>query len=476
MFFIATAVDVTKSEASVNVEKSKEVKVTKQSIRVETWNKLQSANVLLFPIPCTYRIPRFIGEVEATQLLSELEVFKSAKVIKVALDKAHECMRHKVIEEGKDLIAGSPGLREAVFLHVKPPAGSNKSSIRMASSRAGINHLGTALVFNSEIKVDLIIVGSVAVDKTGRRIGKGEGFSDLEFSLLMKLGAISPDATIVTVVHDLQVYDTLPDEVFQPFDVPVDYIVTPTQVIEVSPRRSRPNLMWHLLSNRRVNNIPVIKQLLDREQVNGTKIELKEADSDVEERQYLNFFKSKRFIRRRRNASAPERRERTQGAGGGRQVAREGSAPPATKTRMFRRKKTRNNTDNSDNSKQRPERQHRPIRKMRRLNRPKYPVDFSVKVDGLTSDIRIRDLKAALIERGVRPRDISWRGTKGVAFLHFAKTKTNPETPTAVDDIVASLQGLTVKAEGNDGAAAELNVAVATQVSKIELVDTPTKV
>lgn len=67
----------------------------------------------------------------------------------------------------------------------------------------------------------------------------------------------------------------------------------------------------------------------------------------------------------------------------------------------------------------------KPVRRgpMRRISRPKYTVDFSIRVNGLTSAVRIRDLKAALIERGVRPNDISWRSTKGVALLHFAKVR-----------------------------------------------------
>lgn len=39
----------------------------------------------------------------------------------------------------------------------------------------------------------------------GHRIGKGEGFTDLEYALLRKLQIIEPETVIVTVVHDLQV-------------------------------------------------------------------------------------------------------------------------------------------------------------------------------------------------------------------------------------------------------------------------------
>lgn len=62
---------------------------------------------------------------------------------------------------------------------------------------------------------------------------------------------------------------------------------------------------------------------------------------------------------------------------------------------------------------------------MRKIRRPRFNVDFSVRVDGLTSGVRIRELKDALFERNVRPIDISWRAAKGVALLHFAKVSVN---------------------------------------------------
>ena len=56
-------------------------------------------------------------------------------------------------------------------------------------------------------KVDLVVVGSVAVDRrTGRRIGKGEGFADLEWALAASNhgGAVSKNTLVATTVHDCQ--------------------------------------------------------------------------------------------------------------------------------------------------------------------------------------------------------------------------------------------------------------------------------
>lgn len=39
----------------------------------------------------------------------------------------------------------------------------------------------------------------------GYRIGKGEGFTDLEYALMAYMGAVSESTTVVTIVHDCQV-------------------------------------------------------------------------------------------------------------------------------------------------------------------------------------------------------------------------------------------------------------------------------
>jgi 5-formyltetrahydrofolate cyclo-ligase len=56
--------------------------------------------------------------------------------------------------------------------------------------------------------LDAIVCGSVAVTRDGRRCGKGEGYSDLEFAILRELR--HPPVPVATTVHDLQVVDSVP--------------------------------------------------------------------------------------------------------------------------------------------------------------------------------------------------------------------------------------------------------------------------
>lgn len=39
----------------------------------------------------------------------------------------------------------------------------------------------------------------------GWRVGKGEGYTDLEFAMMAAMGAVSQETPVLTIVHDCQV-------------------------------------------------------------------------------------------------------------------------------------------------------------------------------------------------------------------------------------------------------------------------------
>jgi len=102
--------------------------------------------------------------------------------------------------------------------------------------------------------VDAKVMGSVAVDPWGGRVGKGGGYSDLEYALLRELNLVTEATPLITTVHDLQVlHDRIP---MKPHDVPVDFIVTPTRLLPTKKVHSRPRgISWELLSLQRRSQI-----------------------------------------------------------------------------------------------------------------------------------------------------------------------------------------------------------------------------
>ena len=113
--------------------------------------------------------------------------------------------------------------------------------------------------------MDLVISGSVAVNREGVRIGKGGGFADLEYGLAVAAGIVSPETPVISTVHPMQVLDEpLP---LTPHDVPLDYIVTPDEVIHCTGNLSHPQgIYWEDLDDQKISEIPLLKKLREARQ------------------------------------------------------------------------------------------------------------------------------------------------------------------------------------------------------------------
>src|SRR5207249_9349861 len=107
--------------------------------------------------------------------------------------------------------------------------------------------------------LDLIICGSVVVNRAGARIGKGGGYSDLEFALATEAGLIGDDTVVATTVHPLQVvHEDLPET---EHDFRVDLVVTPDNVVrcrQVSSGHRPPGIIWDHLDDEKIAAIPAL--------------------------------------------------------------------------------------------------------------------------------------------------------------------------------------------------------------------------
>jgi len=112
----------------------------------------------------------------------------------------------------------------------------------------------------SELRpVDVVVCGSVAVNRNGVRLGKGGGYADLELALLVEAGLVSEQTVMVTTVHPLQVVDApLPET---EHDFRVDLIVTPDEVIACGSPRRPPGVMWEHLNAEKIAAVPVLANL-----------------------------------------------------------------------------------------------------------------------------------------------------------------------------------------------------------------------
>lgn len=256
----------------------------KSDIRMKVWNHLRDHNLATFPKPPHRRISNFIGAEEAGNRVASLEVFKNATNIRIDPDRPLLQIRMKTLEEQKTLFVPMPGMRNHVMSKIVRQSLGNKKSLRTCMTRQGVMDFGEPVDIDSDVKIDLVVVGCVAVSPKGWRIGKGTGLSDLEYAMIRSTGSVDSSVPVVTVVHECQILD-LPDGLFTNQDVPVDYIVTPFRVIKCSDNVSgtgnndqcppKPTgIIWSLLNKEALTRVPVLRRLRFREWKAGKDVAL----------------------------------------------------------------------------------------------------------------------------------------------------------------------------------------------------------
>ncbi len=201
--------------------------LSKESIRMHIWRLMEEQNIAAFPRPVYHRVPNFIGVEKAAANVRRLREYESARVVVCNPDSPQRPVREMVLRDGKQLVMATPKLKQGFLLvNRSRPAGYN---VAEASTIRGAFKHGNQ-VDPATVKADLFIAGSVAVSLTGVRLGKGTGYSDQEYAVLKKAGALQPRTLVVTTVHDVQIVGAIPSD---EWDVPVDVIVTPTRIIRV---------------------------------------------------------------------------------------------------------------------------------------------------------------------------------------------------------------------------------------------------
>ena len=227
----------------------------KAAARKAVWDLLSAKRAARFPFPPHGRIPNFAGAREAAERLLAHPLFKRVRVIKVNPDSPQRWVRQLALERGITVITPTPRLKGA-FRKLDPARIPRERYGEAATLKRG-GRWGEDIELDEMPKVDLVVMGSVAVTRDGRRLGKGHGYADLEYALLRELG--NPAVPIATTVHRLQVLADFPMEAH---DAPVALIATPQELIEVKRRRRPPRgIDWKKLPREALDEMPVLAEL-----------------------------------------------------------------------------------------------------------------------------------------------------------------------------------------------------------------------
>ena len=188
-----------------------------------------------------------------------MKEFQDAETVKVNPDSPQRQVRLEVLSHGKTLLMPTPRLRSGfILLDDSVP----RDRLKLASTIRGAFILGRAVSLDMLPSIDLAVVGSVAVAQDGGRIGKGEGYSEMEYGILRELGLVSEPTPVITTIHDSQIVASIP---LEEHDIAVDYIVTPNRVVATNRTRPRPEgIIWSKVTPEMMERMPVLKELKER--------------------------------------------------------------------------------------------------------------------------------------------------------------------------------------------------------------------
>jgi 5-formyltetrahydrofolate cyclo-ligase len=236
----------------------------KDALRQRVWDALVAAGADR-PPGAHGRIPNHALAAEAAARLVEHPVFHAARVLKCNPDTPHRHVRAAALAAGRVVFLAVPRLAtDRPFLRLDGAALGPERAWE-AAGKAGAARLGVPTAVADVPRIDLVVAGCVAVTATGDRLGKGGGYSDLEWGLLTATGALHPDTPVATTVHPLQLVDALPME---PHDVTFDLVALPDRVLETGRSRARPSgIDWDRVTAAQVAAIPALRDLPERSAV-----------------------------------------------------------------------------------------------------------------------------------------------------------------------------------------------------------------
>ena len=226
----------------------------KETIRQQVWDDLEDSGAARFPFPPHDRIPNYAGADAAADRLAETDAWRRAETVKANPDAPQLPVRRAAMRAGKTVYMAVPRLRdEKCFLRLDP---EEVDDIDDATTVGGASEHGVQVGPDEMPAIDLIVSGSVAVSERGARIGKGEGYSDLEYAVLRELDLVDGETPVATTVHERQLRDH--DRV-DAHDVPMDLVVTPERTIETDTPYDRPDgIDWAALAEERIEAILVL--------------------------------------------------------------------------------------------------------------------------------------------------------------------------------------------------------------------------
>jgi 5-formyltetrahydrofolate cyclo-ligase len=239
----------------------------REAIRRVVWSRLRGVGRpdSRFVYDFSNFIPDYPGSERIPDTLRSLPFWDRPGPVFVTPDNCLESLRTELVRERRPLLQT---IAVAMGFHYFPPGSVQPGLERFAGTLDG------AMILAEQVDLDFVrslgplafvVTGACAVNRAGIRFGKGHGFFDMEWGILSELGVVGDETPVVACVHDCQLIDA--DLPAVGHDTVVDWIVTPTETIQVTDRIPKPiGIHWDRVTPALLEEIAPLARL-DKERI-----------------------------------------------------------------------------------------------------------------------------------------------------------------------------------------------------------------
>lgn len=237
----------------------------KADVRSRVWQQLR--NVAYPDSRFHFDFSRFIADFEASAAANDALLaqpwYSACSCVFITPDNCIEYLRLKTLQAGIKVLTTTYGIRRGFYL--LDPAKIAPAEYQYASTLDGTDKIGTPLsladIVDLQLQVGLMVTGTGAINKQGIRFGKGHGYFDLEWAMLLSVGVVDAHTVTAAVVHDCQILTE--DLVPEPYDTVCDLVVTPTTMFRADGAAAKPTcgILWDRLEPNMLQDIPPLQEL-----------------------------------------------------------------------------------------------------------------------------------------------------------------------------------------------------------------------
>lgn len=208
-------------------------------------------------------IADYEGSDQGAKLLAGSEMYKHAEVIFITPDNNLEKLREIAFRDKKTVVMTNYGISRGFFL-IRPddiPEGKEEVASLLDGVSRYWKHQTLEQLKTAVGHIELLVTGASAITPGGIRFGKGHGYFDLEWAMLYTVGLVDDHSVIIGAGHDCQVADV--EVTVEEYDTAIDYIVTPTKIMETRHEYPRPGkgIIWSRLAPGMREQIPPVQEL-----------------------------------------------------------------------------------------------------------------------------------------------------------------------------------------------------------------------